>query len=207
MGCAPVKKALAISALKVDDVWIGGDSEEFGHFDGNTLQIVGAPKSNGESIVEILSIDNDLWMVTSGLTRGAGEWTWRTGIMRWSGGKSQQWNVNHGLDKTWKPVGVSGIDSSHVWRSGTPAAAWDGTDWKPLDFDADAVWARAVDEIYFANGGDISRWNGKTLERVFHGLIPITKLSGSPERALAVGPGGLTIEFARWPESPSPPPN
>jgi hypothetical protein len=91
-------------------------------------------------------------------------------------------------------------DPAHVYRSGYPAKAWDGAKWKELPFEANDVWARSASEVYFTDRGDIWKWDGAERARVFHGFIPITAISGSKDRGFAVGPGGLTLEFAAWPD-------
>lgn len=72
-------------------------------------------------------------------------------------------------------------------------------EWKRLAFDASNVWARSADEVYFTSRGDIYRFDGTKQNRVFHGSIPITAIAGSKQRAIAVGPGGMTLELGMWP--------
>ncbi len=183
-----LKGPWSLSAKIANDVWVGGGGV-FGHFDGSSVR-VGTHRIRG-SIEQILGVDQDVWLLTRSSINAEAR------LVRSSGEQVTEWDV----DKD--GVTLSGIDASHVWRSGKPAAVWDGETWKPLGFDASSVWARTVDDVYFVNRGDISRWNGKTLERAFHGLIPIVRISGSLDRGFAVGPGGLTVEFARWPKAPA----
>jgi hypothetical protein len=91
-------------------------------------------------------------------------------------------------------------DPKHVYRSGHPAKGWDGAKWNDLPFDANDVWARSPAEVFFTDRGDIWKWDGAKRTRVFHGFIPITAISGSKDRAFAVGPGGMTLEYAAWPD-------
>jgi hypothetical protein len=187
---ATIKDAWSLSAARSDDVWIGGTDESFGHFDGRVYREI-QPKGRRRQIEQILPAGSDVWLVAQGVTAGDTD----THVVRYADGKLTEWN--QGLSD----VRLSAVDASHVWMSGEPAQFWNGATWTPLTFDASNVWARAVDEVYFTNGGDISRWDGKHLERMHHGFVYIRAIGGSRDRGFAVGPGGLTLELGRWPDA------
>jgi hypothetical protein len=181
----------SLFAQKPNDVWIAGTKENFGHYDGTRIEIV-QPEGKMRQIEQILAVDGDVWLVEQGVLQGDVDQR----VVRWSGGQSTETNLGPGLAR----VVLSAVDASHVWRSGSPAAAWDGKQWKDLPFDATAVWARAANEVYFTTGsGDILRWDGKRSDRVYHGVVGFRWIMGSDEHAVAVGyGGGLTVEMARW---------
>jgi hypothetical protein len=183
-----VDGAWTLFAARSDDVWIGGVDEQLGHFDGKTYREV-LPEGRRRQIEQIVTAGADVWMIAQGVVAGDTD----RHVVRWSAGKTTEWNV--GLEQ----ARLAAVDATHVWRAGEPAQAWDGSDWKPLPFDASHVWARAADEVYFTDRGDIARWDGKRLERMHHGFIPIDAIAGSADRAFAVGRGGLTLELGRWP--------
>jgi len=186
---ATIPSAWSLAAVRNDDVWIGGTDESFGHFDGRTYREI-QPKGRRRQIEQIVpATGGDVWLVALGVTAGDTD----THVVRYANGKSTEWN--QGLSR----VRLSAVDATHVWMSGEPAQFWDGATWTPLSFDASNVWARASDEVYFTDRGDISRWDGKHLERMHHGFIPIEAIAGSRDRAFAVGPGGLTLELGHWP--------
>jgi len=180
----------SIFAKKANDVWLGGTNESFGHYDGTRIEIV-QPAGRQRQIEQILAVGSDVWMNVQGVTQGDTDQR----IVRFSNGTSTEWSLGSGYARAI----ISGVDESHVWRSGTPAAAWDGKIWKDLSFDASAVWARAANEIYFTTGrGDIMRWDGKRADRVYHGAVPFRAIMGAGDHAVAVGWGGLTVEMRRW---------
>jgi hypothetical protein len=178
-------------ARRPDDVWIGGHRDNFGHFDGKVFEA----KKRGDrqrQVEQIVSADGDVWRVVRGVTSGDTD----VRVVRWADGEETEWNL--GIEMLGASVRIAALDRTHVWRSGSPAARWDGTRWKRLPFHANNVWARSADEVYFTDRGDIWRYDGKRRERVYHGFVPITAIDGSDTRAFAVGPGGLTLELAQW---------
>lgn len=183
----------SLSATKPDDVWVGGAKENFGHFDGKTFTSLKAP-GRMRQVEQIVSAGADAWMVQLGVTAEDTD----QHIVRYASGEITEWNA--GIQFAGSQIRISALDATHVYRSGAPAQVWDGTRWKRLDFDANGVWARSPEEIYFTDRGDIWRWNGSRRERVYHGFIPIGTIAGSKDRGFAVGPGGLTLEFAEWPD-------
>ncbi|HSO39380.1 MAG TPA: hypothetical protein VLT33_42930 [Labilithrix sp.] len=187
---ATIASPWSLFASRTDDVWIGGVEESFGHFDGRAYREI-QPPGRRRQIEQILPAGSDVWMVAQGVTAGDTD----VHVVRYANGKTTEWN--QGLSRVW----LAALDATHVWMSGEPAQVWDGATWTPLAFDASNVWARSKDEVYFTDGGDISRWDGKHLERMFHGFIPIRAIAGSRDRAFAVGPGGLTLELGHWPDA------
>lgn len=189
---AKLDQPWSLFARTANDVWIGGSRDNFAHFDGKEVRVV-APPGRGRQIEQILAVGPEVWMVAHGYSQND------TAIhaYRYADGKLTDWDL--GIDVAGAKVQISALDPSHVYRSGSPAAAWDGTRWKELSFEASGVWARAADEVYFTSGGDIYRYDGVKRERVYHGFIPITAIDGSKDRGFAIGPGGLTIELATWP--------
>ena len=183
----------SLGATKRDDVWIGGTAESFGHFDGKSFTSVRGP-GRRRQVEQILPVGTDVWMVQLGVVSGDTDHH----IVRYAAGAVTEWNV--GLEYAGGQVRLAAVDASHVYASGTPAQMWDGTSWKELDFQAGGVWPRSPEEIYFVDGGDIWRWNGRVRERVYHGFIPIRAIGGAKDHGFAVGPGGLTLEFATWPD-------
>ncbi len=183
-----------LSAKRAGDVWLGGYSENFGHYDGTSIRVEKAPDRRRQ-ITQIIEVDGEVWMVQLGTTSGDTD----RRIVRYAGGVFTDWSM--GL----QDVRLSAIDKDHVFRSGDNAAMWDGEKWKPLGFEASGVFARANDEVYFTSRGDIWLWNGAKRERVYHGFVAIYAIDGvragpnAPERAFAVGHGGLTIELGRFP--------
>lgn len=187
--------AFSIGAAKRDDVWVGTTHESFGHFDGKTFTPT-KPPGKLRQVEQIVPVGADVWMVQAGVTQGDTD----QHIVRYANGATSEWNA--GVQVAGAQVRISALDASHVYASGSPAQAWDGTTWKLLDFDANAVWARAAGEVYFADRGDIWRWNGHRRDRVYHGFIPIRTIEGGKDHGFAVGPGSLTIEFATRPDDP-----
>lgn len=189
----------SLTAKGVDDLWIAGRGGRLARMRGQEFSVQQVERTG--AILQIFAAGDDVWaLVQREVFTDAGVHV-SSHLVRWSEGRVAEWELDkRDLDNA-DEVSLSAVDASHVWRSGKPAAAWDGSTWQTLGFDASAVWARALDEVYFVQGGDISRWDGKALKRVYHGLIPISRISGSRERGFAVGPGGLTIEFARVPQS------
>jgi hypothetical protein len=185
-----IEEGWSLFAARPDDVWIGGYNGTFGHFDGKTYRELSTGKQSRQ-ILQVVPAGKELWMVALGYVAAD---THRH-VVRYADGKTTEWDL--GL----YDIRLSAVDATHVWMSGEPAQAWDGKEWKLLPFDASYVWARAIDEVYFTDRGDISRWNGKKLERVHHGFNPIMAIGGAGERGFAVGPGGLTIELGRWPNA------
>ncbi len=185
---ALVKRPWSLFAARADDVWIGGSDESFGHFDGGTYQQIRAPRER--QVEQILSVGTDVWLVEAGHSASDTD----THVIRYADGKYTEWNL--GLSSQTR---LSALDATHVWMSGEPAQFWDGKTWTTLDFDATGVWARAVDAVYFSYIGDISKWDGKRLERMHHGFVYINAIGGSRDRGFAVGAGGLTLELGRWP--------
>lgn len=190
---APVDDAWSLWAAKPDDVWIGGTQENFGHFDGKTFTWVKGP-GRRRQVEQILGAGGDVWMVQLGVTSGDTD----EHLVHFANGTITE--VNLGVQFAGAQVRLSALDAAHVYRSGTPAQVWDGTKWKRLAFDANGVWARSPEEIYFTDRGDIWRWDGTTRTRVYHGFVPIMRIDGGAGRGFAVGPGGLTIELAEWPD-------
>jgi hypothetical protein len=185
----------SLSASRANNVWVGTARDGFAHFDGKALSPL---RSMGHSrqIEHILGVDSDVWMVARGFVQNDTD----EHVIRVSNGQIDEWNV--GVDDVRLAAAPlnDGSGAQRVWRTGrTDAAVWDGKKWTPLGFPAEHVWARAANEVYFASYGNISRWDGKTLTTVFHGLTPISEIDGSQERGFAVGPGGLVIEFAHFP--------
>lgn len=186
--------AWTLFAKKPREVWVGGYKDGFGRYDGTTFQQV-MPPGRGRQVLQILTAGSDVWTVTLGYTQADTD----AHLLRWSNGSIREWD----LGLVGSNIRISALDETHVWRSGNPAHVWNGTEWKRLPFDATGVWARAENEIYFTKGGDIFRWDGATSERVYHGLVTIREIAGTADRAFAVGPGGLTLEFKAWPPSPA----
>lgn len=185
----------SLFAAKADDVWVGGRKEGFGHYDGKAFSPT-QPSNRYRQAEQILAAGNDVWLVQQGVVSGDTD----LHLVHWNGSVLTEENL--GIQRLGANVRVSAPagDPIHVFRSGHPAKAWDGTKWKDLPFDANDVWARAADEVYFTDRGDLYEWDGAKYTRVFHGFIPIRAISGSKDRAFAVGPGGLTLEFAAWPD-------
>ncbi len=187
-NAATIANPWSLAAASANDVWIGGTDESFGHFDGRSYREI-QPKGRRRQIEQVVLAGSDVWLVALGVVAGDTD----THVFRYADGKLTEWN--QGFSR----VRLAAVDATHVWMSGEPAQFWDGATWKPLAFDASNVWARASDEVYFTSYGDISRWDGKRLERMHHGSIFIRAISGSRDRAFAVGPGGLTLELGHWP--------
>ena len=185
----------SLFAVKEDDVWVGGRTEGFGHYDGTTYTQT-QPKNRYRQAEHITAVGSHVWLVQQGVTAGNTDMH----LVHWDG--STLTGENLGIQRAGADVRVSAVpgDPNHVFRSGYPAKAWDGTKWSELPFEANDVWARSPNEVFFTDRGDIWRWDGAKRTRVFHGFIPISGISGSKDRAFAVGPGGLTLEFAAWPD-------
>lgn len=192
---ALLEQPWSLGAAKRDDVWIGGTTENFGHFDGKKYTSVKGPGLRRQ-VEQTLPVGDEVWMVQLGTVSGDTD----DHIVRYAGGGVTEWNV--GLEYPGGQVRVAALDASHVYASGTPAKMWNGTSWKELDFEAGGVWPRSPEEIYFVYAGDIWRWNGRTRERVYHGFVPIRAIGGAKDRGFAIGPGGLTLEFGMWPDDP-----
>lgn len=190
-----VEEAWSLYAVKDDDVWVGSRKEGFGRFDGKTYTPM-QPSNRSRQAEQIIAVGSHVWLVQQGTVSGDTD----QHLVHWDGAKLTGENL--GIRRLGANVRVSAVpnDPSNVYRSGHPAKHWDGAKWNELPFDASDVWARSPREVYFLDGGDIWKWDGARHTRVFHGFIPITGISGSPERAFAVGPGGLTLEFAAWPD-------
>lgn len=190
-----LKEPWSLFAVKADDVWVGGRLEGFGHFDGKTFTET-QPSNRMRQAEQITAVGSHVWLVQQGVTSGDTD----LHLVHWDGTKLTEENL--GIDRLGAQVRVSAVpdDPNHVYRSGHPAKMWDGTKWNDLPFDANDVWARSPDEIFFIDRGDIWKWDGAKHTRVFHGFIPVTAISGSKARAFAVGPGGLTLEWAAWPD-------
>lgn len=184
--------AWSLDAKRADDVWIGGAEGSFGHFDGKIFAAEPLPFGPVQ-IDQITTAGDDVWIVASGRNSDTD-----THIVRRAGGAFTEWKLAGGYESR-----LSVVDATHIYRSGRPAAEWNGTEWKDLGFDADKIWARAPDEIYYTAFADIYRWNGRSAERVHHGLIPITALGGTKEHGFAVGSGGLTLELRSATQSPA----
>ncbi len=187
---ATFENGWSLSARARDDVWLGGYADELAHWDGKTLDVL-AGKGKGRQIRQIVSDGTNVWMAALGYTKDDTD----VHVYRWSDGQRTEWNL--GLER--QNVRIAALDPEHVWMSGSPAQVWTGEGWKKLPFEASGVWARKADEVYFTKAGDIFRWNGADLVRVHHGFIPIMKIDGWRDGAIAVGPGGLTLELAAWP--------
>jgi hypothetical protein len=183
----------ALGAAKADDVWIGGTSENFGHYDGKTLTAIKAP-GRRRQVEQIVPVGGEVWMMQLGTVSGDTD----EHIVRYANGAETEWNT--GISVAGAQVTIAALDVSHVYVTGAPAQIWDGTSWRRLDFDANGVWPRSPEEVYFTDGGDIWRWNGRVRERVYRGFVPITAIAGAKDRGFAVGPGGLTVEFGLWPD-------
>jgi hypothetical protein len=184
---ATMPSAWSLWAKNADDVWIGGYKDELAHFDGTKLDVL-LHAGKGRQVRQITSDGaKEVWMVALGYTQDDTD----VHVYRWADGKRAEWDL--GLERG--NTNISALDATHVWMSGSPARAWDGTTWKRLSFDASNVWARSPSEVYFTRGGDIFRWDGSKLERVYHGFTRIRFIDGWKSGALAVGPGGLTIEL------------
>lgn len=188
-----IESAWSLSATKRDDVWVGAYRESFAHFDGKAFETL-RPQGLLRQIEQITATQSDVWMVVQGVT--AGDTNVR--VVRYDRASKKLDDFDLGINRG-KEVRISALDATHAFHSGVPAKAWDGTRWKDLDFEASGVWARAADEVYFTDGGDIWRWNGVRRERVYRGFIPITAIDGRTSRGFAVGPGGLTLELGVWP--------
>lgn len=185
----------SLFAAKADDVWVGGRTEGFGHYDGTSYTET-QPKNRLRQAEQIISAGSHVWLVQQGVTSGDTD----LHLVHWDGAKVTEENLGtQRLDANVRVSAASG-DPDRVFRSGQPAKAWDGAKWNDLPFDANDVWARSANEVFFTERGDIYRWDGAKRTRVFHGFIPITGISGSKDRAFAVGPGGLTLEYAAWPD-------
>jgi hypothetical protein len=183
----------SLFAIRPDDVWIGGSRDGFSHFDGVTLKVLQAPRG-GRQIEQVVGTDpSTAFMVARGYT----ERDTNVHVYRYGDGELNEWNL--GIEVAGWPTTIAALDTTHVWRSGSPAAFWDGARWKLLGFAASGVWARAADEVYFTSRGDVLRYDGAKLERVYHGFVPIGSIRGAKNRAFAVGPGGLTLEFGPLP--------
>lgn len=180
----------SLFASKADDVWIGGAREGFGHYDGEAFTPI-KPPGRRRQVEQILAVGDDVWMVHQGVVADDTD----EHVVRYANGELTEWNV--GLQRS--RVTLAALDARRVYRSGSPAQVWDGEKWKPLGFDANGVWIRSPEEVYFTDRGDIWRWDGRRRELAYRGFIPITAIGGSKDRGFAVGPGGLTIEFAEWP--------
>jgi hypothetical protein len=188
-----IPNASALSAKRRDDVWLGSDKDELAHWDGTALRVL-APEQRRRQILQVVSDGStNVWMVAIGYTQDDSG----VHVYRWADGKRTEWDL--GLRRL--NVRIATLDATHAWMSGAPAKAWDGSKWTDLPFDASGVWARTSDEVYFTRDGDIFRWDGVRLERVYHGFIPILFIDGSKDRGIAVGRGGLTVELAAWPKS------
>lgn len=190
-----VEDASALFAVKADDVWIGGRKESFGHYDGKTYTPT-QPSNRFRQTEQVVAVGSDVWLVQQGQVAGDTD----LHLVHWDGAKVTEENL--GTQRLGANVRVSAVagDPAHVYRSGYPAKAWDGAKWRDLPFEANDVWARSPTEVYFTDRGDIYKWDGAKHTRVFHGFIPISAISGSADRGFAVGPGGLTLEFAAWPD-------
>ncbi len=183
--------AWSLSSKRADDVWIGGYVDQLARFDGKAITTV-LPKGKGRQVKQVVSDPSGVvWMVAHGYTQD----DTHVHAYRLADGRRQEWDL--GIEAY--GTHVSAIDGDHAWLSGRPAKAWDGTRFADLPFDASNVWARSEREVYFTFGGDIFRWNGETRERVYHGFVFIRAIDGSKERAMAIGPGGLTIELGAFP--------
>ena len=183
--------AWSLWAKRPDDVWIGGYDDGVAHFDGKSLTTV-LPSRKGRQITQVVAdASGVVWMVALGDTQA----DTNVHAYRLADGKREEWDL--GIESY--GTHVSAIDRDHAWLSGEPAKAWNGAGWTSLPFDASNVWARSKGEVYFTFGGDVFRWNGVTRERVYRGFIPITAIDGSPGRAMAIGPGGLTLELGAFP--------
>jgi hypothetical protein len=183
----------SLGATSPADVWIGGAKENFGRFDGKSFTSIKGP-GRRRQVEQILPVGAEVWMVQLGVTAEDTD----DHIVRFAAGELSEWNV--GLQFAGSKVTLAALDTSHVYASGAPAQVWDGASWKALDFDASGVWARGLEEIYFTDGGDIWRWDGRRRERVYHGFLPISAIGGAKSRGFAVGPGGLTLELGEWPD-------
>lgn len=189
---ATPKTPWSLWARRPDDLWLGTYDGEFGHYDGKSITVRG---SVGKRKIEqiVATAPDNVWMVVQGYTEN----DTGTRLFRHSGRKLDEWYLGHELAGA--GVHVSPLDKTHVWQSGAPARFFDGAKWKRLAFEASNVWARSAEEVYFTSRGDIYRFDGTKHERVFHGFIPITAIAGSQQRAIAVGPGGMTLELGMWP--------
>lgn len=185
------KNPWSLHARSETDVWIASNRDSFGHFDGTKLETL-RPDRFGRQIEEIVALEqNEVWM----LARGYTENDTSLHVYHYRDGKFDE----RELPPSRATVHLAAIDASHAWLSGAPASAWDGSKWRNLPFEADGVWARTADEVWFSRNGDIYRFDGKNATRQYRGHIPIMRIGGSADRGFAVGPGGLTIEFANWP--------
>lgn len=189
-----VKNAWSLFASKADDVWIGTSDGGFGHVDGKTFTLTGQP-TGSRQVNQILAVDDEVWMLELGYTQQDTD----EHIVRWADGKRTEWNP--GSLRADSAIQLAAIDKTHVYRSGHPAQMWNGKAWVKYSFDAYGVWARSLDEVYFTSGNDICRLKGKECELAYHGVSSIIAIAGSKDHAIAVGYGGLTIEFAEWPDS------
>jgi len=191
---ANVEDAWSVFARSPNEVWVGGNRNSFGVYDGAKYTELKAA-TGGRAIEEIVAIDGETWMVARGFVEADTD----THVYRFAGGELTEWN--HGVPPS--AVHLAALDRAHVWVSGKPARFWNGTAWADLDFEASGVWARNADEVWFTRWGDIFRYDvgSATVERVYHGFIPIWHIAGAGDRAFAVGPGGLTLELGVWPET------
>ena len=183
----------SLGAAKRDDLWVGGSADNFGHYDGKTFTPT-KPAGRLRQVEQIVPVGADVWMVQQGVTAGDTD----DHIVHYANGEITDKNL--GIQFAGAQTRIGALDASHVYASGAPAQTWDGATWKLLAFDASGVWPRSPEEVYFIDGGDIWRWNGRTRERVFHGFIPIRAIGGAKDHGFAVGPGGLTVEFGVWPD-------
>lgn len=193
----PYEGGWSLSAKRAGDVWVGGVNDDFGRYDGATVQGV-KPRGARRQVEEILAVGDDVWLVAQGVTKGDTNvrLVRAVGAQRGATFTLEEWDMGY------ERVHLSAADPTHLFRSGAPAAMWDGAKWNDLPFDARAVWARTNDDVYFAQGGNIAQWDGKRLEVVYRGALTIRAIDGARDHAFAVGFGGLTVELARWPRDP-----
>lgn len=176
------------------DLWVGTAADDFGHWDGRLYTSSRPSAERRQRQIEQVtgSPDGDVWA----FAQSTDATDPNSHIYHLDSGKIADFDLGPTPPHS---IRTTALDRTHAWMSGTPARAWNGTTWSPLPFNATAVWARTPSEVWFAQGATLVRWNGQTLDQSVKGQIPITALEGSPNRAFAVGPGGLTLEFTSWP--------
>lgn len=189
-----IESAWSLTANAPDNVWVGGLLENFGRYDGATFTEL-HPVGRHRQAESIAIAGNEVWMMQLGVVADDTD----QHLVHWADGKVTETNL--GTRYAGADIHVSAVDAAHVYVSGHPAMRWDGTKWNKLPFSANDVWMRSEDEVYFTDRGDIWRWDGSKRTLAFHGLMAITHIAGSKDRAFAVGSGGMTIIFQRWPDA------
>lgn len=161
-----------------DDIWVSGSDGELLHWNGAAW-----------SVVET-GLDSGFLGATAALGKDDVSWWWASNSSAASG--FVHWN---GRELTVTPVDTSALGvflystaiiDGKWWMVGGAGAVYtrrgDNAISSVIDpqvVNLQSMWGTSVDEMYYATGGRILKWNGRSLAAV-QPAIPVSSISGVP---------------------------